>query len=66
VADNGTGFSRKAGDGIGMRVMDYRANLIGGTLQTTSKPRKGVTVTCRFPCAATTTKPPRSKPKCSN
>jgi len=31
--------------------MDYRANLIGGTLKITSKPRRGVTVTCRFPCA---------------
>jgi hypothetical protein len=31
--------------------MDYRANLIGGTLKVVSKPRRGVSVSCRFPCA---------------
>jgi len=54
IEDNGSGIKKtkaKASDGIGLQVMDYRANLIGGTLKITSKPRRGVTVTCRFPCA---------------
>jgi signal transduction histidine kinase len=28
--------------------MDYRANLIGGTLKINSKGSRGVTVSCRF------------------
>lgn len=54
IEDNGSGFKKtkaKASEGIGLQVMDYRANLIGGTLKIASKPRRGVTVTCRFPCA---------------
>lgn len=39
---------RRAG-GIGMQVMDYRANLIGGRVSVRSGSRRGVTVTCRFP-----------------
>ena len=37
-------------EGIGLRVMDYRANLIGGTLHIANLMRGGVRVTCRFPC----------------
>ena len=54
IEDNGSGIKKtkaRASEGIGLQVMDYRANLIGGTLKITSKPRRGVTVTCRFPCA---------------
>ena len=53
IEDNGSGIKKtkaKASEGIGLQVMDYRANLIGGTLKIASKPRRGVTVTCRFPC----------------
>ncbi|MFN0080400.1 MAG: PAS domain S-box protein [Prosthecobacter sp.] len=58
VEDDGTGMrkskSRKENsrDGIGMRVMEYRANLIGGRLKIHNKPKKGVIVTCRFECDA--------------
>jgi PAS domain S-box-containing protein len=55
IDDNGTGLSgtkTRAEKGIGLQVMDYRANLIGGTLEITSQPQRGVSVCCRFPCAA--------------
>lgn len=41
-------------EGIGLRVMDYRANLIGGTLHIANRMRGGVRVTCRFPCKPAT------------
>ena len=53
VEDNGRGIVKKRAklsDGIGLQVMDYRANLIGGTLKITSTPHRGVSVVCRFPC----------------
>ena len=53
VEDNGRGIVKKRAklsDGIGLQVMDYRANLIGGTLKITSSPHRGVSVVCRFPC----------------
>ena len=48
VEDNGRGFSKPAnrGDGMGLRVMQYRAGLIGATLDIESAPRKGAAVTC--------------------
>jgi PAS domain S-box-containing protein len=35
--------------GIGLRVMEYRANLIGAELTVRPRPRRGVVVLCRFP-----------------
>ncbi|MDZ4405151.1 PAS domain S-box protein [Prosthecobacter sp.] len=58
VEDDGTGMRKSkarkenGNDGIGMRVMEYRANLIGGRLKIHNKPKKGVIVTCRFECDA--------------
>ena len=52
IEDDGAGLKKtKKGqrNGIGVRVMDYRANLIGARLTIKTKPRKGVAVTCRFP-----------------
>ncbi len=34
--------------GIGLQVMDYRANMIGAALSVRPRPGKGVIVTCRF------------------
>jgi signal transduction histidine kinase len=54
IENDGLGITKKKGktnSGIGLQVMDYRANLIGGTLKVVSKPRRGVSVSCRFPCA---------------
>jgi PAS domain S-box-containing protein len=53
IENDGLGITKKKGktnNGIGLQVMDYRANLIGGTLKVVSKPRHGVSVSCRFPC----------------
>ena len=53
IENDGAGIAKKknGGEGIGIRVMDYRANLIRGTLKVESKPRGGVSVLCRFPCS---------------
>ena len=54
VEDNGKGISKAdaaRSDGIGLQVMDYRANLIGGTLKIISKKHRGVSLICYFPCA---------------
>lgn len=61
IEDNGSGISKtkaKISQGIGLQVMDYRANLIGGILKITSGPRGGVSVTCRFPCACISAEKP--------
>lgn len=61
VEDDGAGMkkARKTQrNGIGMRVMEYRANLIGGRLKVERRTPRGVTVTCRFECAVT---PPAKK-----
>jgi len=51
IEDNGTGLGKRtpANTGIGLRVMDYRAKLIDGSLTIKSRPRGGVSVACRFP-----------------
>jgi len=48
VTDFGQGFPDSAGKGkgIGMAALNYRANLIGGTLNISSWPGEGVTVEC--------------------
>lgn len=51
IEDNGSGLGKRPHEhaGIGLRVMDYRANLIDGSLTIKSRPRGGVSVVCRFP-----------------
>lgn len=60
IKDDGVGFKQRdktsngghaEDEGIGVRVMDYRASLIGGRLEIRSRGKGGVIVTCRFPCA---------------
>lgn len=57
VGDDGSGFqvNKKKGindgSGIGIRVMEYRANLLGGQLKVHAQPGKGVRVSCYFPAA---------------
>jgi len=48
VADNGTGLppSLHKSRGMGLRVMEYRAGVIGGTLEFHRNPTGGTTVTC--------------------
>ena len=55
VQDDGVGFSRPAGGhtGMGIRIMHYRARVIGATLHLQSQPGSGTSVTCRFAPATT-------------
>jgi two-component system sensor histidine kinase NreB len=48
VTDDGAGFSidAAAGDGMGLRVMRYRAGLVGAQLEIKSTPRRGTRVEC--------------------
>ncbi len=51
VSDDGAGLGKTGGDGrgIGLGVMQHRANVIGGELTIRSKKGEGVVVTCRLP-----------------
>lgn len=51
VTDNGIGFPkrREVKAGIGLEVMQHRANVIDAALFVVSLPRKGVTVVCTLP-----------------
>ncbi|MEZ5387523.1 MAG: PAS domain S-box protein [Prosthecobacter sp.] len=60
VEDDGVGIKRKKDSvpgGIGVRVMEYRANLIGGRLKVSSSGKKGCVVSCQFE-----TSPPEQEP----
>ena len=48
VSDNGDGFKKpaKPGKGLGMRIMNYRAGMIGGQLDVKEKAGRGVEVFC--------------------
>jgi len=51
VVDNGTGFSQNwdSEGGLGVRIMQFRARLIGGNLEISDVPEKGATITCTIP-----------------
>jgi signal transduction histidine kinase len=51
VKDDGEGFQpgNHDGPGMGMRIMNYRARIIGGVLEVTSRPGTGTTITCTVP-----------------
>jgi signal transduction histidine kinase/ligand-binding sensor domain-containing protein len=48
VSDNGRGFDalKPSSPGLGLQIMRYRANLIGGRLEVTSRRGKGTKVRC--------------------
>ncbi len=46
IRDNGRGFAPSSPLGIGLAAMEYRANLMGGTLNVSSHPGEGVTIDC--------------------
>ena len=53
VQDDGEGFNKKMnGHGMGLRIMRYRAQCIGGSCEVKSGPGKGTTVYCRVPLEA--------------
>lgn len=51
VKDNGNGFTGTPGtnNGLGIRIMQYRANLIDGTLRIKGDEKGGTVVTCSLP-----------------
>ena len=53
IQDDGVGFNQQKllkAEGIGVRVMQYRANLIGGQLLIKKGRTGGATLSIRFPC----------------
>jgi signal transduction histidine kinase len=50
IRDDGCGFSPSAKSqvGMGLRIMHYRARVIGATLNVQSRPGQGTTITCLF------------------
>ena len=53
VQDDGEGFNTKtAGHGMGLRIMRYRAQCIGGSCEVHTGRGKGTTVYCRVPLEA--------------
>jgi PAS domain S-box-containing protein len=51
IQDDGIGIQRGPiqGEGLGFRIMQYRAGLIGGVLQIRSSPADGTVVSCTLP-----------------
>lgn len=52
VADDGSGFdvsAKRTAPGVGLRLMNYRAAIIGGTFSIESRPGGGSSVECTFP-----------------
>jgi signal transduction histidine kinase len=52
VIDNGVGLSyeRKLKQGLGLHIMNYRAQLVGGRLEIDSPKNRGTRVSCYLPC----------------
>jgi signal transduction histidine kinase len=49
ITDDGSGLREPLqNEGMGMRIMRYRAEMAGGTLSVRNGRRKGVIVTCQF------------------
>lgn len=50
IKDNGCGFSETShqSDGMGIRIMHFRAQMIGGNLEINSDKKKGTEVICRL------------------
>jgi PAS domain S-box-containing protein len=46
VRDDGKGIRNRSKKGMGIHIMTYRANVIGGKLSIASKPGNGTSVTC--------------------
>jgi len=54
LQDDGTGFEleRASRDGMGLRVMEYRARSIGAHLAIRSQPGQGTEISCQMPALA--------------
>jgi signal transduction histidine kinase len=53
VSDNGRGFRKPSpeGDGLGLKIMRYRAQVLGGELCLEAGPEGGASVSCTCPLA---------------
>jgi PAS domain S-box-containing protein len=51
IRDDGDGFQKQeaAQPGVGLSIMNYRADMVGGSLKVQPNEDRGVTVTCLFP-----------------
>ena len=51
VEDDGCGLpeNQVASEGLGLRIMQHRARIIGATLAVSSAPGEGTRVVCRLP-----------------
>ena len=51
IRDDGEGFQKQetGQPGVGLSIMNYRADMVGGSLKVQSNEDRGVTVTCMFP-----------------
>jgi nitrate/nitrite-specific signal transduction histidine kinase len=54
IADDGSGFSKteKAPNGVGISIMRYRANVVGGEFEIEERPNGGTVVSCTVPAEA--------------
>jgi PAS domain S-box-containing protein len=60
IWDNGCGFdvAPKSPSGLGLRIMNYRAKMIGGSLSLQSSMKTGTLVRCQFPIVDRLTEEP--------
>jgi len=51
IQDDGDGFPKNQASqpGVGLSIMNYRADMVGGSLTVKSNEDRGITVTCTFP-----------------
>jgi PAS domain S-box-containing protein len=51
IQDDGEGFPKKQASqpGVGLSIMNYRADMVGGSLKVQPNESRGITVTCMFP-----------------
>jgi len=51
IRDDGEGFPKKPADppGVGLSIMNYRADMVGGSVKVQPNEGRGITVTCVFP-----------------
>jgi len=51
IQDDGDGFPKKPASppGVGLSIMNYRADMVGGSLKVQPNQERGITVTCIFP-----------------
>jgi PAS domain S-box-containing protein len=51
IQDDGDGFPKGPANspGVGLSIMNYRADMVGGSLKVQPNPDRGITVTCMFP-----------------